>query len=201
MAGSPSPKDNKIVITQSILSTVVGGMSSGLIALGIILLTDGNIVAVYIWLGTGCLIGFAWGSIVWTEKMFPKEKPQQRVFDQQVRLEVRSGEENYPIVDWIDMPIPKDKLVAFAKDSISYGFILSHSMAGGSQALSRAEFEKLRNIFISKGLAAWTNPNSHTQGCKLTAPGRSLFMKLAYPPDGKPEWLKKRASESTHTHT
>jgi len=53
------------------------------------------------------------------------------------------------------------------------------SLAGPGKPLSRSEFEALRDELISRGLAAWKNPNYHNQGATLTAAGRAVCKKFA----------------------
>ena len=80
--------------------------------------------------------------------------------------------------DWIDLPFP-EKLPELAEGLLS-GRSYSLSVWTGTGGLfSRAEFEKIRDVLIGRGLAAWRNPEAKAQGWELTASGRAVMRRLS----------------------
>ena len=76
--------------------------------------------------------------------------------------------------DWLDLPIDTPRMIAISERVLDGGSFSHASLAGPGRPLSRAEYETLRDVFLSRGLARWINPEAHSQGLRLTSKGRAV---------------------------
>jgi len=190
----------RLLLVPPMIAALVIGFGVGVIAYGVALKNnnpDGLELAV-IWTGTGVIIGFLWGSIIWAGKLVGVYRPktyykdtEPAVYEQEpdvltARVQVELREDNG--ADWIDLPddITLQQLIEVAKILERNDFNFSHALCrGDKKPLERPQFETLRDRLIEKRFARWKNPNSHTLGIILLHPGRRLFKQLATYQDGQ----------------
>lgn len=192
---------NKIPVRLMLLPPII---SSGIVGLGFAVFVYGisiysglqrNIVVM--WSGVGILIGFLWGSLIWSGRLVDMYQP--RVYSKEVKAEkiepvqLQVIERNGPYMSgkYIELPagIELPDLVRTAKLLEQNGYEFTHSIAGSGMPLSRKQFSQLRSVMIKTGLAKWRSDKSHQQGCELTTPGMSMFKYLLTYEGGKPPGL------------
>lgn len=101
----------------------------------------------------------------------PKQTPLPPV---RIMLESDRGRHT----EYIDLPHP-EKLPALAAGLLTGREFAQTTWTGSGQLLSRGEFDAIRDAMLKRGLAAWKNPEAHSKGCVLTAPGRAVCRRLA----------------------
>lgn len=186
-----------LAIIPPIVSSIIIGVGAWLIAYGMGM-GEHEVIAheyTYILSGSGAILGFFWGTLVWTDKLARIYKPgTMRKLDAEtpkepgvVRIELREDNDGYFSAKYIDLPaeISMEQLKAIATHLVSNGFVFSHALSGRHMPLNRSQFEVLRDLLISRGLAKWNNPQARNQGVVLTKAGESLFRKLATHSNGK----------------
>lgn len=90
-----------------------------------------------------------------------------------VRIEVAQEQGRH--VDLIDLPVPWGKFTALAS-GLSQGTPFSESVwTGGGNLFSRAEFGRLRDELLRRGLMDWINPEARAQGIRLTRAGAAVM--------------------------
>lgn len=96
-----------------------------------------------------------------------------------LQLQVLYRDDPYLQGDYLDLPITQEQLLEIV-DRLTSGGSFSHaSLAGPGKPLSRADYERLRDLWISRGLVRWTSPRTHFQGLQLTAKGRAIVRGFA----------------------
>jgi hypothetical protein len=200
----------RLLLVPSIVSALIFGLGIGLIAFGLAW-KNGGIYALQIalvWTGTGIVIGFMWGSLVWTQMLTEIYEPK-RIYtkdvdkvEEKLRIEIIDETDGYLNVHWLNFPTTKislQQLINTGKLLQQNGYNLSHAICGRGKPLARPQFEELRDILVVHGLAKWNNPYSRNQGVSLTPPGKSLFTQLASHQGGPLPQLLKVLDENKHT--
>lgn len=188
----------QLILFPPIISALVIGLGSGLVAFGLGL-SKPEIIArdfSFIMSGSGTIIGFFFGTLVWSDKLAGMYGPRpMRVMSNDtvmapeiVRIELRQENGDFLNVKYVDLPaeITMEQMKAIASHLVSNGFVFSHALAGKHMPLNRSQLEILRDLLISRGLAKWNNPHARNQGVVLTKAGESLFRQLAAHSNGRP---------------
>jgi hypothetical protein len=174
----------RLLLIPPVLASIVVGAGSGLIALGFAMrsydISTAGSIAI-IWTGCGILVGFLWGGLVWSDKILQAYQPKIYETNTQkqsatIRIELVGDNQ----VDWVDMPdgIDVEQLISLATLVKQNNYNFGHSLSGPGRPLSRSQYETLRDLLVSRGLAKWINPNGRNQGVVLLHPGRALFKEL-----------------------
>lgn len=194
----------RILFIPPVISSVVLGAAAGLIGFG---LSVGDTPEVArevfsITTGAGMIVGFFWGSIVWTDKLIDAVQPGRKIqFNtyaqtvsrpealgpRPVRIELHNKNSGFLNVDYLDLPadIQLKQLIEIGKMLVSTEYAFSHALSGKYQPLNRSQFEALRDLLIARGLARWNNSNARNQGVMLLPAGKSLFRQLATYQEGR----------------
>lgn len=112
----------------------------------------------------------------------------------------------YPLGQWFNLPITWKQMVITCRTIIADGFSFRYALTGktAGNPLTRAEFERLRSLFLEKGIVVERTPGQARSGLQFTAVGRALISQFAsYPlqPDlSLGEWGF-TLGEQTHTNT
>jgi len=107
-----------------------------------------------------------------------KPEPQQApALPASIRVEVSRDEGR--AVFYIDLPAKPEKLTQLARGLLAGRSFNQTAWTGSAGVFSRSEFDALRDTMIQRGLLAWRNPESKSQGCDLTAAGRAVIRRLA----------------------
>ena len=177
----------RLLLLPPVIAAGVVGIGASIIALGYSIKTGDPLYIVLIIGGTGVILGFLWGSIVWSERLAHIYQP--RVYESAdslkkpdpVKIEVARGSGSYLSVDILELPcgIEMEQLIKTGKLLTQNNFSFTHTISGNGQPLSRQQFESLRDLLIARGLAKWRSEKSRQLGCELTHPGKSLFKQLA----------------------
>jgi hypothetical protein len=118
----------------------------------------------------------------WLQRIRPHPLPApapQEVTTTRIELVTKDPAGAYLIGVWAEFDISPERIRRAARRVLA-GAGFSHAgVAGAHRPLTRAEFETLRDEFIRRGLAAWTNPEAHSRGVQLTAAGRAVIKRLA----------------------
>lgn len=78
---------------------------------------------------------------------------------------------------FLDLHIDEITLLAVAR-RLATGTSFSHAgLAGPGRPLSRAQYECLRDEFVSRGLLYWNNP-AHNTGVGMTLAGKRFFQRI-----------------------
>ena len=203
-----------------IVAAAVIGIGIGLVALGIALASKSSSAfqISLIWAGTGVILGFLWGSIIWADKLAQMYNPRQYAAEvatiktepEPVRLEIVDRTAGQFKVDWIDLPadITLQQMVKLGKllqqNDFKFG---TRDVSGKYKPLSRAQYEILRDLLVKRKFAYWeSGDDRRTQGVALRAIGKTLFFLLAtYSPDKTPRLLNalrvKHMDAHAHTET
>lgn len=130
----------------------------------------------------GSLAGAGWwvSSIVaWRRAAYPAPiqqiTPTSPVRAEPVRVVI--SRENG--ADLIDLPASEAQVIALAQGVLSGGSLSEASWTGSGGIFTRAEFSRLRDELIRRGLAVWKNPHTPARGVSLTAPGRAVMRRFA----------------------
>ena len=186
------------MIVPPIIASAIIGLSAYILSYGISVHSPTEIAkqTTAITSGGGVLIGFAWGALIWTEKLasiYNPSRRRDRIYDAEassvfapstayktIRIELSNSQGGFMDMQYIDLPegITVEKLVKISQMIVSTGYVFSHTLSGKHAPLSRAEFEALRDILIARGLAKWNNPSARNQGVCLLAPGKAMFRQL-----------------------
>lgn len=102
-----------------------------------------------------------------------------------VHVEFRdtTGGDDYPSVWWHDLPGGLVKLQAVAL-AIEGGAKFSHGLSGPGKALTRGQYEGLRDCLLEHRYLRWKDQGSRKEGVRLTARGAALMRTLAGTPAG-----------------
>lgn len=103
---------------------------------------------------------------------------------QPVRVELSSEEGRK--VELIDLPANLEQLTALAVGLLNGASLSEAAWTGSGAPFTRAEFARLRNEFIRRGLACWNNPRTPARGASLTPGGRACIRYLASMADFSP---------------
>lgn len=206
----------RLLLFPPIVAAAVIGIGVGLVALGIALASKSSSAfqISMIWTGTGVILGFLWGSIIWADKLAQMYSPRQYAAEvnaikpEPVRLEIVDRTDGRYKVDWIDLPadITLQQMVKLGKllqeNDFKFG---TRDVSGKYKPLSRAQYEILRDLLVKRKFAYWeSGDDRRTQGVALRAIGKSLFVLLTtYSPDKRPRLLDalKVMRMDAHTHT
>jgi len=161
----------------------VTGLSAGVVAGSLARLrgvpdplTVGVLVGAFVG-GAAWLHGVAW----WRAAVAPQQQMPitPATYHQTTRVElVQNAGSPYLAVDWIELPVPQDAMIAASIELLTRGFVTSN-LGGAKKALTRSEAEALRDFLIAHGLAAWKRSGSPTLGWDLNGAGRSLVRRFA----------------------
>jgi len=131
----------------------------------------------FVWIGI--LVKWAHYSMPNQERERPSTVNVSNVSYNQTTTRVELIQNNGQWGDWLDVPIPTEKIIAVAEIIVTGGDFTYACLAGRGKALTMNEYSALRTFFISKGLAVWINPAGHNQGCALTGSGRAIMRRFA----------------------
>lgn len=123
-----------------------------------------------------------------------------------ITVQVFEDNHGFPAGKWFDLPLDWETIVRLArriiKDEYSFGYALTGKEAGNP--LTRAEYERLRSLFLEKNLIVEKVPGTPRSGLSFTAAGRAFLKQFAsYPtkPDTTVGEWSSTHREQTHTNT
>ena len=186
----------RLLLLPPVIAAGTVGVGFTLIAIGWSVSTGVPYYAILYLSGTGVMLGFLWGSIVWSERLAKTYHPRRyettvstkenTANRKPVEIYLTSGSHAFPKGEIIVLPkeIEISQLVETGKLLVSNGYSFATSISGSGMPLSRPQYEALRDLLIAKGLAKWKSEKSHQLGCELTTPGKALFKQLATHQEG-----------------
>lgn len=164
------------------LAALITGLFLGIAALALAYLFDWRKPWAYAMLALVLGGAITWLSLLrwWQQLVNALHGIQpQPVSTEPLRLEILARDDPYFQGDYLDLPISYDQLIDLA-DLLTSGGSFSHaSLAGPGKLLSRTDYERLRDLWISRGLVRWASPRTHFQGLQLTAKGRAVVRGFA----------------------
>jgi hypothetical protein len=124
------------------------------------------------------LLTWLWALRAWLATVYPSQsEPGEVTEPAAVRVEVI--EQAGAVGSFLELPIEQARMVEVAQ-MLEAGAAFSLSALGGAgKALTRSEFESLRELFIARGLARWVNGRARNQGVELSGSGRALVRRFA----------------------
>lgn len=94
------------------------------------------------------------------------------------RVDLVDNNSAYPGGQFLALPVDRVRMVAISLE-LERGASFSHSLAGPSKALTRGEYERLRDYLLREGLLRWNSDYSRKEGLALTGKGRALVRGFA----------------------
>lgn len=96
---------------------------------------------------------------------------------QSVRVEL--SHDNGRRVEFIELPVSTEKLSEFAAGVLDGRGLTESAWIGSGGIFTRAEFVRLRDELVRRGLLTWCNPHERSRGTELTHAGTAAFRYLA----------------------
>jgi hypothetical protein len=113
------------------------------------------------------------------------------------------------VLSFMSIPLDEKRAKILARHILDGYPFSAPRLAGSSKLMSDPEFRIVRDAFVLRGLATWTDPDHHQQGCRITAKGLAWARhvlgvrpeKIKLPPllkDFIVEWVGVRRNENTN---
>jgi hypothetical protein len=165
-----------------------------------------------VWGGLCAFLGYGWMTLIILERFntykqdTTRKESQALLHPQRITLDLRTGTEEFPIGNYIDLPegVELRDIMQVAQVLVVNGFDISYAtMAGPGKPLMRSQFETLRDWLIQIDMVAWVNPYAHGRGVIVTRQGQVFLRQLATHKEGTVldmlRWVGNYMR--THTHT
>jgi hypothetical protein len=165
-----------------LIQSVIVGFFVGLIMAGIaiyliwssywgVALSIGSMVALW-WFSTSIQL---WRNDVYSVPYAPPEQVEQVVPQPPVQpINIHMGSQ----IKFTDLPCTPTELHEFVTRLLDDAPFTEKEWTGDGNLFSKAEFGKIRKLFIDRGWAYWRNPKYPAQGCNLSSPGRLVCQQI-----------------------
>ncbi|HEY4712250.1 MAG TPA: hypothetical protein VIH69_06205 [Dehalococcoidia bacterium] len=129
----------------------------------------------------------------------PPAPPEESIII--VRCEIdESTAPGYTRGQFLDLPLPWDRMVRLAQTIIKRGYSFNHGLTSreAGNPLTRGEYEAVRELFESRGLIRERTPGVRRSGFVVTSPGKAFIRMWADLPPYSQQELRAYIDEQRH---
>lgn len=102
--------------------------------------------------------------------------PARKMTQEVLRVELKHDKSRTQL---LELPATAEQLTALGRGVLGGASLAENTWTGSGGQFTRAEFGRLRNELIRRGLAGWNSPGTPARGWTLTPAGRAAFRYFA----------------------
>jgi len=102
--------------------------------------------------------------------------PARKMTQEVLRVELKHDKSRTQL---LELPATVNQLCALGRGVLGGASLAENTWTGSGGQFTRAEFGRLRNELIRRGLAGWNSPGTPARGWTLTPAGRAAFRYFA----------------------